>query len=137
MGELACFFHTLQGVIPAMKAQKSGCIVGISSGLSRKASQGFSAHTTVKSAIDGLMKSLALELGPHGIRVNTLAPGLTRTDATSWIPEDQIQAIAESTPLRQVANPEQVADAIALLVSDEAAFLTGNYISTSGGELMV
>lgn len=137
MGELAGFFHPLQAVIPSMKQRKSGRIVGISSGLSRKASHGFSAHTTVKSGIDGLMKSLAFELGPYGIRVNTLAPGLTRTDATAWLSEEQIEAMAAATPLRRIPGPEQVADAVALLVLDEASFLTGNYISTSGGELMV
>jgi 3-oxoacyl-[acyl-carrier protein] reductase len=71
MGELKGFFHPLQEVVPGMIARKSGCIVGISSGLSRHPGYGFSAHTTVKSAVDGLMKSLALELGPVGIRVNT------------------------------------------------------------------
>jgi 3-oxoacyl-[acyl-carrier protein] reductase len=137
MGELQCFFHPLKAVLPSMMERKSGCIVGISSGLSRYAAYGFSAHTTVKSGIDGLMKSLAVELGPMGIRVNTVAPGLTETDATSWLPPERFKAAAEATPLRRVGQPEDIAGAVLMIVSDEAAFLTGNYISASGGTLMV
>jgi 3-oxoacyl-[acyl-carrier protein] reductase len=137
MGELKCFFYPLKAVLPGMIERKSGCIVGISSGLSRTPGYGFSAHTTVKSGVDGLMKSLAFELGPMGIRVNTVAPGLTETDATSWLPPERFQAAAESTPLRRVGQPEDIAGAVLMVVSDDAGFLTGNYISASGGTLMV
>lgn len=136
-GEVRCFFHTAKEVIPSMVERKKGCIVGISSGLSRHPGYGFSAHTAVKSGIDGLMKSLAFELGPFGIRVNTVAPGLTMTDATSWQPRERIEAVAKMTPLRRVGQPEDIAGAVLAVVSDEAGFVTGNYISVSGGTLMV
>ena len=137
MGELRGFFHPLKTVIPAMIERKSGCIVGISSGLSRYPGPRFSAHTTAKSAVDGLMKSLALELGPFGIRVNTVAPGLTVTDATSWMPLEQRDAIGKMVPLRRVAYPEDIAGAVAMIVSDDAGFVTGSYIPVSGGQLML
>ena len=137
MGELQCFFYPLKAVLPDMMERKSGCIVGISSGLSRHAGYGFSAHTTVKSGIDGLMKSLAFELGPLGIRVNTVAPGLTVTDATSWMPTEQFDAVAQQTPMRRVGLPEDVAGAILAMVSDETGFVTGAYIPVSGGALMI
>ena len=137
MGELQGFFYPLQAALPAMIGRKSGCIIGVSSGLSRHPAPGFSAHTTVKSAVDGLMKSLAMELGPHGIRVNTVAPGLTITDATSWLPKEQIGAMAAATPLRRVAQPEDIAGAIMMLVSDDARFVTGAYLPVSGGSLML
>ncbi|MBN2227582.1 MAG: SDR family oxidoreductase [candidate division Zixibacteria bacterium] len=137
MGELRGFFHPLKAVIPAMIERKTGCIVGISSGLSRHPGPRFSAHTTAKSAVDGLMKSLALELGQFGIRVNTVAPGLTITDATSWMPAEQRDAIGKMTPLRRVANPEDIAGAVAMIVSDDAGFVTGSYIPVSGGQLML
>jgi 3-oxoacyl-[acyl-carrier protein] reductase len=126
MGELQCFFYPLKAIVPSMMERKSGCIVGISSGLSRYAAYGFSAQ-----------KSLALELGPMGIRVNTVAPGLTETDATSWLPPARFKAAAEATPLRRVGQPEDIAGAVLMMVSDEAGWLTGNYISASGGTLMI
>ncbi len=137
MGELQCFFYPLKAVLPSMMERKSGCIVGISSGLSRYAAYGFSAHTTVKSGVDGLMKSLALELGPIGIRVNTVAPGLTVTDATSWLPPERFAAAAEATPLKRVGLPEDVAGAVLMMVSDEAGFVTGAYLPVSGGTQMI
>jgi 3-oxoacyl-[acyl-carrier protein] reductase len=137
MGELQCFFYPLKAILPSMMERKSGCIIGISSGLSRRAGYGFSAHTTVKSGIDGLMKSLAFELGPIGIRVNTVAPGLTVTDATSWLSKEQFEATAQATPMRRVGQPEDVAGAILMMVSEDAKFVTGAYLPVSGGSLMV
>lgn len=137
MGELKGFFYPLQEVLPGMIARKAGCIIGISSGLSRHPGYGFSAHTTVKSAVDGLMKSLALELGPVGIRVNTVAPGLTLTDATAWLPKERITAMAAATPMQRVATPEDIAGAVVMLVSGEAGFVTGAYVPVSGGVQMI
>ncbi|MFZ5979508.1 MAG: SDR family NAD(P)-dependent oxidoreductase [Candidatus Zixiibacteriota bacterium] len=133
MGELQGFFFPAQAVIPSMLQRKTGCIVGISSGLSRHPGFGFSAHTTVKSGVDGLMKSLALELGPYGIRVNTIAPGLTATDATAHLPKERFESTAKATPLRRVGQPEDIAGAVLMLTLDEASFVTGTYIPVSGG----
>ncbi|MBU2502878.1 SDR family oxidoreductase [bacterium] len=133
LDEMRSFFLPAQSVMPAMIARRTGCIIGISSGLSRYPAFGFSAHTTSKSAVDGLMKSLAFELGPHGIRVNTVAPGLTRTDATAHMPEDQVRAIAGMTPMRRVGEAEDVAGLVAALAGDECGFVSGAYIPVSGG----
>jgi len=135
-GETDCFVRTLQEVVPHMIGRSEGTIVGISSGLSRYPSPGFSSHSMAKSGVDGLMKSLAMELGPQGIRVNTVAPGLTETDATAFIPAEQIQAMAQMTPLRRIAQPEDVAGAVLCVVSDHMRFVTGTYIPVSGGILM-
>ena len=83
------------------------------------------------------MKSLALELGPVGIRVNTVAPGLTMTDATSWLRPEQIEATAQATPLRRVGQPDDVARVVLAVCSDDAGFLTGAYIPVNGGQLMM
>jgi 3-oxoacyl-[acyl-carrier protein] reductase len=133
LDEMRCFFLPAQAAIPSMIERRRGCIIGISSGLSRYPAYGFSAHTTSKSAVDGLMKSLAFELGPHGIRVNTVAPGLTRTDATAHMPEAQVQMIAGMTPLRRVGEAEDVAGLVAALAGDETGFVSGAYIPVSGG----
>ncbi|RKX27146.1 MAG: short-chain dehydrogenase [Candidatus Zixiibacteriota bacterium] len=137
VGEIRGFFHPAQLVIPQMIERKKGCIVGISSGLSRHPGFGFSSHTTAKSGVDGLMKSLALELGPMGIRVNTVAPGLTMTDATSWLPKERVEDAARMTPMKRVGQPEDIAGAVLMVVRDDAGFVTGNYISVSGGGLML
>ena len=137
MGELQCFFQALKLVIPSMIARKKGCIIGISSGLSRYPGNNFSAHTTAKSAVDGLMKSLAFELGPHGIRVNTVAPGLVVTDATSWMPKEQFDGVARHTPLRRVGRPDDIAGVVLALALDITGFVTGTYIPVSGGVQML
>ena len=106
-------------------------------GLSRQPGEGFSAHSTAKSGLDGLMKSLALELGPHGIRVNVVSPGLTLTDATSFMDEARKAASAQRVPLRRNGLPDDVAGAIVLLASDLAGFVSGAYLPASGGSLML
>ena len=116
LDEMRSFFLPAKAVMTSMIERRTGSIIGISSGLSRYPSYGFTAHTTSKSAVDGLMKSLAFELGPYGIRVNTVAPGLTRTDATAHMPEEQVQALAGMTPLRRVGESEDVAGVVRLLL---------------------
>lgn len=86
--ELKSAFYPCKAVVPSMIEQQRGCIIAISSMTSRHADPGFSAHTTAKSGLDGFVKSLATELGPDGIRVNTIAPGITLTDALAAQPQD-------------------------------------------------
>jgi 3-oxoacyl-[acyl-carrier protein] reductase len=137
LGELASAFHPCRAAVPGMIQRGSGCIIAVSSGLSRQPGEGFSAHTTAKSGLDGLMKALALELGPAGIRVNVVAPGLTATDATAFYPEAAKTAAGNRLPLRRIAQPEDVAGVIALLASSDAGYLTGQYVSAGGGGMML
>lgn len=135
--DLKATFYPCQAVVPAMIDRKRGCIIVVSTGLSRQAAPGFSAHSTAKSGLDALVKSLALELGPQGIRVNAVAPGLTVTDATAFIPQEEKNALAQMIPLRRNGFPEDVAGAILLLASEEARFITGTYLPVSGGSQMI
>ncbi len=135
-GELGAAFHCCKALVPAMIQRGEGCIIAVSSVLSRRPGNGFCAHSTAKSGLDGFMRSLAHELGPRGIRVNVVAPGLTLTDATAWMPDDDKEEVARSTPLRRNATPEDVAGAVLLLASSEARFLNGIYLPVSGGALM-
>src|SRR5689334_13897864 len=105
-GELKAAFVCCQAVLPAMRERRSGCIIAVSSTLSRRAGPGFSAHGAAKAGLDGLMRSLALELGPEGIRVNVVAPGLTETDATAGMPAAMKQATANATPLARIGQPD-------------------------------
>ncbi len=136
-GELKSVFFCCQAVLPKMLKKKSGCIIAVSSTLSRHASSGFIAHCTAKAALDAFVRSLAEEVGPAGIRVNVIAPGLTLTDATAWLPEEQKTMIANMTPLQRVATPEDVAGAVLAMASDHNRFVTGCYVPVSGCLLML
>lgn len=130
-------FWTLKAAVPSMIEQKKGSVIIVSSGLSRRPNIGFSAHSTAKSALDAFAKSLAFELGPMGIRVNIVAPGLTLTDATRFIPEERKKMTANFTPLRRVGLPDDIAGAVLFYASDEAKFVTGNYLPVNGGQMML
>ncbi len=137
VGEIKAACNCVKAVVPTMIERNKGCIIAISSGLSRHPGHGFSAHSTAKSGLDALMKSLALELGPHGIRVNVIAPGLTLTDATAHMPEEQKAASAARTPLGRNASPEDVAGAVLALATAEAGFVSGAYLPVSGGSQII
>lgn len=137
LGEVKATFFPCRAVVPSMIEQKRGCIIVVSSGASRMSSEGLSAHSTAKSALDAFVRSLAIELGPQGIRVNAVSPGLTLTDATGWLPQQAKDAAAQQVPLRRNGLPEDVAGAILLLASEEARFITGTYLPVSGGVQML
>jgi 3-oxoacyl-[acyl-carrier protein] reductase len=137
MGELGAAFHGCKVFVPRMLERQRGCIIAVSSALSRLPGGGFCAHATAKSGLDSFAKSLALELGPAGIRVNVVAPGLTLTDATADQPQKSKDAVARITPLRRNALAEDVAGAVVMLASDEARFVTGAYLPVSGGIQML
>jgi 3-oxoacyl-[acyl-carrier protein] reductase len=118
-------------VVPQMLELKEGSIVAISSGLARYPGWGFSAHSAAKAGLEGLVRALSLELGPMGIRVNAVAPGLTLTDATSFLPEEAKKAIAEQTPLRRNALPVDMAEAVLGVL--KAGFITGITVPVNGG----
>jgi 3-oxoacyl-[acyl-carrier protein] reductase len=137
VGELGAAFHACKVFVPRMLQRERGCIIAVSSVLSRQPAPGFCAHSTAKSGLDAFMKSLAQELGPAGIRVNVVAPGLTLTDATADQPGGMKDAVARATPLRRNALAEDVAGAVVMLASEEARFVTGAYLSVSGGIQML
>jgi 3-oxoacyl-[acyl-carrier protein] reductase len=136
-GELRAAFFCSRAVAPSMIERGRGCIIAVSSGLSRHPGFGFCAHSTAKSALDAFARALALELGPRGIRVNVVAPGLTLTDATAGLPQQVKDAMARQTPLGRNALAEDVAGAILALVCDEAGFVSGAYVPVSGGSQMM
>jgi 3-oxoacyl-[acyl-carrier protein] reductase len=136
-GELKAAFFCCRAVVPSMIERRRGCIIAVSSTLSRQVAPGFCAHSTAKSGLDALVRSLAAELGPQGVRVNTVAPGLTITDATAHLPEEQKEMVARMTPLGRNALPEDVAGAVLALAGDETGFVTGAYVPVSGGGLLL
>lgn len=139
LGELRGVWIPAKLALPSMIERRRGCIIIISSGLSRYAQPGFSAHSAGKAAVDALARSLAVELGSSGIRVNVIAPGLTQTDASAaaWGAGGIGEAVVRQTPLGRLGIPEDIAGPIALLASDDAGFVTGAYVPVSGGLQMV
>ncbi|MGI2904940.1 SDR family NAD(P)-dependent oxidoreductase [Tolypothrix sp. VBCCA 56010] len=137
LGELKGAFYPCKAVVPSMIEHKRGCIIAVSSVAARYASEGFISHSTAKSGLDGFVKSLALELGPHNIRVNAIAPGLIETDTSALMPQEWKDNMAQMVPLRRNGQPEDVAGAILLMASEQARFITGTYLLVNGGLQMI
>ena len=134
--ELRSTFHLCQEVVPYMDKQGGGKIVLISSGLSRTPAEGFIAHGTAKAAVATFAKYLAQELGPKNIATNVIAPGLVLTDATKDQPQEMHDSIRELTPLKRLAEPEDVAGAVLSLVADWNTYMNGVYLPINGGSDM-
>lgn len=135
-GEMKGIFFTTQAASRDMLKRKHGRIIHISSGLSRYASENFFTHAAAKAAMDSGARVMARELGPHGITVNVIGPGLIPTDATAHMPKEMFDYIASSTPLRRIGAPDDIAGAVTFLASDLARFITGHYIHVNGGMFM-
>ena len=137
MGEMKALYNCSQAVLKDMINRKSGKLVFISSSLSRFPGYGFSAHAAAKSAMDGIAKVMAVELGPVGITVNVIGPGLTLTDATAGQPKEMHEQVAAITPLRRLGMPEDIAGAVVFLASSLSDYLSGEYLPVTGGSFMI
>jgi len=137
LGEMKALYNCSQAVLKDMINRKSGKLIFISSSLSRFPGYGFSAHAAAKSAMDALAKVMAMELGPLGITVNVVGPGLTLTDATAGQPKEVHAQIAAITPLRRLGMPDDIAGAVVFLASRLSDYLSGEYIPVTGGSFMI
>jgi 3-oxoacyl-[acyl-carrier protein] reductase len=136
-GEIGAMVHCCQAVIPGMMEKKYGKIILVSSTLSREPGYGFAAHCAAKAAMDSLARTMAQELGPSGIYVNVVGPGLTKTDATAGLPSEVFRHTAEHNPLLRVAEPQDIASVIMFLASEMSDYVTGQYIPVNGGGFML
>jgi len=136
-------FHFTRAVVPAMKAHDRGSIVNISSGAGRSYSlTGIQAYASAKAGLIGLTRQTARELGPHGIRVNCVAPGFVRSNPASeaqWhaMGPDGQRRLLDGIALRRLGQPEDIARAVVFFASDESAYVTGQTISVDGGHWML
>jgi NAD(P)-dependent dehydrogenase (short-subunit alcohol dehydrogenase family) len=135
--ELKAIFYLSQAVAPEMLRRKNGSIVAVSSSLSKRTNEGFLAQSTAKAAVDAFVRALATELGPGGVRVNTVAPGLTLTDAAFPMSPGDKTSIAARCPMRRNGLPEDMAGAVLFLASDLSRFMTGTYVPVDGGFTML
>ena len=125
--------NAIQAVLPHMLAEKRGNIVNISSIWGLRGGSCETAYACTKAAVIGLTRSLALELAPSGIRVNCVAPGCIETDMVRALGEETRAMLVEETPLGRLGTPEDIANAVAFLASEKAAFLTGQVLTADGG----
>ncbi len=126
-------YRCCRAAIPHMVRQKAGNIILMSSVWGVYGASCEAAYSASKAALVGLTKALAKELGPSGIRVNCVAPGVIDTDMLAQFDRADRQALAEQTPLGRIGRPEDVAELIAFLASDSAGFITGQVIGCDGG----
>jgi NAD(P)-dependent dehydrogenase (short-subunit alcohol dehydrogenase family) len=136
LAQLRAVLTPARAVLPAMMARRRGSLVVVSSQLARAPKPGTSALAMANGAVEAAARAMAVELGPHGVRVNTVAPGPTLTDATAWASPGVRRGWADRTPLRRNALAGDVAETIAFLASDAARFVTGGHLAADGGVVM-
>ena len=125
-------FNTTRAAAECMVARGTGVILSTSSMVSISGQPSGFAYPASKFAVNGLTVSLARELGPKGIRVNAVAPGITETDLMKAVPKEVIEPMIARIPLRRLGQPEDIANAFAFLASDEASYITGVVLSVDG-----
>ena len=124
-------YHTVNAVLPGMLETHSGCILNVSSMWGQAGASMEAAYSATKGAVIALTKALAKELGPSGIRVNCVAPGVIETDMCAAHSEEDMAALREESPIGRLGTAEDVAQALLYLANAE--FVTGEILSVNGG----
>jgi 3-oxoacyl-[acyl-carrier protein] reductase len=119
-----------------MMRNRWGRIVNISSVVGQAGSVGQANYAASKAGLIGLTKALAQEMGSRGITVNAIAPGYVATDMTKDLPEELKQKMLATIPLGRMGTPDDIADAVKFLVSDDASYITGHVLAVNGGMYM-
>jgi 3-oxoacyl-[acyl-carrier protein] reductase len=130
-------FYTLKAVTRPMLKARSGRIINITSVSGQAGQMGQANYSSAKAGLIGLTKAAARELASRGITVNAVAPGFVLTELTQDLPEALQAQITERTPLGRFGTPQEIADAVAFLASDEAAYITGQVLAVDGGLVMM
>lgn len=130
-------FNLVKKIIPHMEINHYGKIVFITTQYTEQMPLELLHYITAKSALNGFAKALAVELASKGIRVNLVSPGMTDTELISDIPEKVKLLTSAKTPLKRLAKPEDIANAISYLMSEKSDFLTGETIRVNGGQVMI
>ena len=125
-------FNMTKALVPYMKKGKSGVILNTSSMVSIYGQPSGVGYPASKFAVNGLTKSLARELAPSNIRVNAVAPGVTKTDMVASLPKEMIEPLIKTIPLGRIGEPRDIANAFLFLASDMASYITGEILSVDG-----
>ncbi len=127
-------YHCVNAAMPAFLKKQRGCVITVSSMWGQVGASCEAAYSATKGAVIALTKALAKELGPSGIRVNCVAPGVILTDMCAGLTPESLEELAQETPLERNGTPEDVARAMAYLA--EAPFVTGQVLGVNGGFVM-
>ena len=129
-------FNLANAVIPGMVSKKSGVITAVSSMWGQTGASCEALYSASKGAVDAYVKSLAKELGPSGIRVNAVSPGVIETDMLKDYSSEDLEELKDETPLGRLGSPDDIAKALYFLSSDAASYITGQIIGVNGGFLI-
>lgn len=125
-------FNMTKAVVPFMKENNGGVILNTSSMVSIYGQPSGVGYPASKFAVNGLTKSLSRELAPFNIRVNAVAPGITKTDMVASLPKEMIEPLIKTIPLGRIGEPRDIANAFLFLASDMASYVTGEILSVDG-----
>jgi len=125
--------YTVRAVLPSMVRKKSGVIINVSSMWGVVGASCEVAYSAAKASVIGMTRALAKEVGPSGIRVNCIAPGVIDTDMNSGYSKEDMAALSADTPLGRIGTPKEIAELMVFLASDKASFITGQTITADGG----
>jgi 3-oxoacyl-[acyl-carrier protein] reductase len=132
--ELHAAFLITKAVVPGMISRRYGRLVYLSTGLSRQPREGMIALGTAKAALDQFVRYIALELAPHGITANLVAPAtVAETKATGKLTAEQLRELGATNPMGRLVRPNEVARTVAFLASEDSGFTTGHYLPVNGG----
>jgi len=135
--ELRAAFLTTKAVVPGMVSRGYGRLIYLSTGLSRRPRERMITLGTAKAALDQFVRYVALELAPHGITANLVAPSTVEgTKVTEQFTAERLRELAAAVPMRRLVRPEDIAKTIAFLASEDSSFTTGHYLEVNGGLAM-
>ena len=126
-------FYWCRAVLPGMIERKSGAIINIASMWGEVGASCEAAYSATKAALIGLTRALAKEVGPSGVRVNCVSPGVVDTDMNAELDEEALLTLADETPLGRIGTADEVARAVVFLAGENAGFITGQVLGVNGG----
>ncbi len=136
--DLTATFVCVHAFLPAMAERRRGSVITMSSAAARQAARSSAAYAAAKAGVIAFTRHLAGEMGPHGIRVNCIAPSAVENERMrTWTTEEQRRELGASFPLQRIGQPEDVAAAALFLASDASAWITGVTLDVAGGKIMV
>ena len=133
---LSSAFYASRAVLPSMISKKDGVIINVSSMWGEVGASCEVHYSVSKAGLIGMTKALAKEVGPSGVRVNCITPGVIDTDMNKNLSKDDLEQLKSDTPLGKIGKTEDVAKAILFLCSDDARFITGQVLGVNGGYII-